>query len=266
MNTIIKLTDEKYHSSEGLSNSFLIRFDQSPAHSFTKFTETEGMKTGTLFHKFILEPQVFEKDYVIAPDTVSKDKRTASYKEYAKTQDKEILFQDDIANLKKVKKNIYDYLFEGIKLENYINESHKELSLFWILFIKKQEVQCKAKLDLIYIKNDMAIIFDLKKVQNCLEFSKSVINYKYYRQAAFYKTALEILHPELKSVRFIFITVEEQTPFGVLTYELDDEFLFTGEKESYQSIVNYLSWDGNKEKIYDNKVVVLQKPEWLKSA
>ncbi|HBD95378.1 MAG TPA: hypothetical protein DC057_14515 [Spirochaetia bacterium] len=263
MNKMIKISDEEYFNADGLSNSFLIRFDRSPAHAFMDIESTEGMKAGTLIHNFILSQEEFNKNYVIAPADIPKDKRLAGYKEYAKGQNKEILFQSDIEELEKIKSNIFSYCFEENRLEQYFTKSEKEISIFWDLFIENKIVRCKGKADVVYIQKNEAIIFDLKKVQNCMDFQKSALSYKYYRQANFYITGLKAVIPSLKSVRFVFITVEENYPYGVMTYELDENFLYEGEKENYFSILKYLGWNGDRSLVYDNETVILKKPEWL---
>ena len=263
MNKMIKISDDEYFSASALSNSFLIRFDRSPAHAFIDMEITEGMKYGTLIHTFILDNIEFNKNYVVAPPDIPKDKRLAAYKQYAKEQNREILFQSDIDELEKIKSSIFSYCFEGNILEQYFARSEKEISIFWDLFIESEIVQCKAKLDAVYLQKDEAIIFDLKKVQNCLDFHKSAISYKYYRQANFYITGLKAVMPSLKSIRFIFIVVEENYPYGVMAYELDESYLYEGEKENYLSILKYLGWNGDRSLVYDNKTVILRKPDWL---
>ena len=263
MNKIEKIPDEMYFDSDGLSNSFLIEFDRSPAHAFRQREQTKGMKTGTLIHEYILSPEVFNEKYVIAPRDILKDKRLSPYKEFAKNQTKEILFQDDLEELEKIKHTIMKHGFEGFILEDYLLNSEKEVSLFWDIWMNDKPVQCKGKADALFFNKDNAIIFDLKKVQNCTEFNKSVNSYKYYRQANFYTTGLSILYPHLKNIRFIFITVEESYPYGVMTYEIDAEFMYQGEKENYISVIKYLNWDGNKNQLYTNDTVILSKPAWL---
>ncbi|HBD94733.1 MAG: hypothetical protein A2015_03680 [Spirochaetes bacterium GWF1_31_7] len=264
MNRLVKIPDKEYFDADGLSNSFLIRFDRSPAHAFTEMKQTDGMKVGSLFHTYILTPELFEKQYIIAPDDIPKDKRTVGYKEFAKDNpDKEILFKQDVEELIAIKEKIDAYTFEGNPLHHYLSQSEKEIALFWELYIDNKKVQCKGKADALYITGDTAILFDVKKVQNCLDFQKSVISYKYYRQANFYMTGLKALYPQLKSIRFIFITIEENYPNGILDFELDDDFIYEGEKENYRSILKYLNWNGNKNQLYDNHTVKIMKPDWL---
>lgn len=260
MNGSFKITDSNYFTSEGLSNSFLLRFDRSPSHAFTYSQQTEGMRTGSIFHKFILEPEDFKEKYIISPYC---DRRTKDYKDWSKDQTKEIIIESDIAGLENAFKNIYTFNFEGKPLADKLLLSEKEIAMYWDYFIGDNVLQLKGKLDALYISGNNAIIFDLKKTQDCRDFYRSVINYKYYRQAAFYKSGLEILKPDL-NVRFIFIIIEETPPHGVQLVELDGEYIKHGEDDNYESLLNYLSWDGNKKQGYKNEVVTLFKPEWMK--
>lgn len=263
MNQIMKISDTEYFAAKGISNSFLIQFDRSPAHAFTPISQTDSMKMGTMIHQFILTPEDFYETYIIAPSEVPNDKRTSAYKEFAKGQTKEILFQSDIEELERIRENVLHYRFEGSCLEDYLSVSEKEISLFWDLKLLGKDVQCKGKVDMLFMNGDRGIIFDFKKTQDCTKFGKSVEQYKYYRQANFYTTGLKVLYPHLTSVRFIFLTVEESAPYGVLDYELDDEYMYEGEKENYYSILKYLNWNGNTHEVYPNQTVTLKKPGWL---
>jgi len=257
------MSDVEYFASEGLNNSFLIQFDRSPAHAYIPKVETEQMKTGKLLHTFILEPDIFKMQYVIAPSEIPHDKRTNSYKEFVKQQSKDVLFESDSEILQKILKNIYRYRFEGMPLEKYLVKSEKEISLFWDISINERSLQCKAKLDALYIDKNKAIIFDIKKTQSCLEFQKSVNTYRYYRQANYYLSGLKQLKPELESVRFIFIVIEDQEPYGVMSYELDQAYLDAGAKETFKSILKYVAWNGDKTELYENRTVLLSKPNWM---
>jgi exodeoxyribonuclease VIII len=260
-NELIKLSDGDYFASEGLSNSFLKEFDRCPASAFSEKKTTKAKESGKMFHSYILEPEDFNEKYIITPKV---DKRTIEYKELvANNLGKTILSNDDVEKYCVMKKNVDETIFEYETLEDIIKASQKEISCFAELY----GMQCRGKFDLLYNQDGRYFIFDLKKTTNALEFSKAVINYKYYRQSAFYKKLLStLLKIEIENIRFVFIAVEEEKPNGVILYELLSDYDEQGEKENIRSITNYKKWlerNGSKEELYNETFQYLAKPKWM---
>ena len=79
-----------YHASEAISHSGIVQLLKSPEHYLQYKTgsaePTPAMEFGSAFHGFILEPEVFSKDYVLAPKF---DRRTKEGKEIAAKWDAE---------------------------------------------------------------------------------------------------------------------------------------------------------------------------------
>jgi hypothetical protein len=257
-NEIIKINDEAYFSSEGLSNSFLIAFDRSPAHAFVH-KESNAMKLGTLIHQHILEND-YNKYIVI--DKINKN--TNEYKNKVKDNpDKIVLFNEEFDELEQIKNNVCGYKwYEDITLGEILLTSRNELALYWSMKFQDTEIQCKGKIDILDESDkEHPIIFDLKKTTNCMNFWKSVKDYKYYRQAYWYCNGYFQLTGIIP--RFIFITVEDEAPYGVKCYELDNDYIFRGEIESTKSIMNYLKWNGEKT-LYKNGVEIIEMPNYMK--
>ena len=64
-----KDTNAEYHSNNAISRSSLFQMSRSPAHfkyaMENKETETDALRFGTMFHAFVLEPELFEKNYIL---------------------------------------------------------------------------------------------------------------------------------------------------------------------------------------------------------
>ena len=87
-----ELSNEAYHSGPGVSQSQLKLIDRSPAHlrasldGQTKNSQTPGMFIGTAIHAAALEPEEFDKQYVVAPEEFA-DRRAKGYKAWTQEQD-----------------------------------------------------------------------------------------------------------------------------------------------------------------------------------
>ena len=86
-----------YHSGEAISHSGIVQLLKSPEHylqyKMGSVEPTPAMEFGLAFHSFVLEPEAFSKDYVLAPKF---DRRTKEGKETAAKWDVEKCGQDTL--------------------------------------------------------------------------------------------------------------------------------------------------------------------------
>lgn len=87
-------------------------------------------------------------------------------------------------------------------------------------------VDCRCKPD--WVSLDHALILDVKTTQDASPsgFARSAADYGYYRQAAFYRHAIEVLTGV--ECRFLFACVETSAPYAVACYEPSAEMLRAG--------------------------------------
>lgn len=251
-----KIEDKIYFEREGISNSFLTRFEISPAHAFTEIKKIKDMEFGLLIHDFILQYEIFDSKYEITPEDI-QDARTADYKNFAKEHEgKKIIKYDDFEKAKIIKENILNFNF-GFQLKNFLDTSFCEIACF----VEDPEYNLlrKSKMDLYF--PDYNLIVDLKKTEDCLSFKRSIINYKYYRQDAWYSE--NIFQEVGEWPRFIFLTFESTPPFGVMAYEVSQEWKDYGKFVNDKTLLDYTLWDGVK-RIYPDGIVYLEKPSWMK--
>jgi hypothetical protein len=266
MNEIKKLKDEDYFNAEGVSNSFLTQFDRSPEHAKAGIEETLSMKLGTMLHKYLLEPLDFFKIYHVLPDSIPKDKRLKIYKEYVLSNGEfEYISKDDLKGLEAIKNSLSIYkLYESITALEFIEQSEKEMCYFWTEKIMDIEIQRRAKLDLHLQKGFINMIAEIKKTQDCRTFYRSVINYQYARQAATYQDAVKALTGHIPDIPFI--TIEMTAPFGVMAFELDNEYIEWGRNENFKSLCNYIKWkeSGCKPELYKDGIHKIEMPNFLR--
>ncbi len=262
MNQLLKISDDKYFAYPALSNSFLIAFDISPCHAYLQKEPTKSQELGSYFHAGILEPEKLS-EFLVAP---CNNRNTNIYKEFKNNNPDKIIFlekemEENINDLNQIKKNLFQCEIEGFSFEEIYNRCQKEVVGIW----SENYILFKMKIDLLFETENLNILLELKSTTDALDFQYSVNKFQYYRQAYFYCNGMTQINGK-PSVIF-HIPFEKQTPFGVKSYRLDDEYLRIGELATTRSILKYLEWQKNgadKTIIYDKKTETLYKPSWIK--
>lgn len=256
--TMLDLTDAEYRKEQGMSQSMLKEFAKSPAHylkAMGKFFEpTPSQVLGLAIHCKLLEPGQFEQLFVLAPKV---DKRTkegrAMWEEFGKANTGKVFLSfDQIEHIENACLAIGQHK-EALEL---LNKSRKETSVFNEL----QGVKAKARIDLL---NPGFFVADLKTTNDASyeTFSKSVFNYGYHFQAAYYLDMVGIKGP------FFLICVETDAPYNVAVYELDKDVVERGRFEYISALAKYKKWHSipfeNRWNGYDPIIRTIQLPNWL---
>ncbi len=226
-----QLTNEAYHSSEGISKSGLDLVMRSPAHYrfADKRESTRAMEIGTALHCAILEPERFATDYMMLKEVT--DRRASAYKEACKVWSAERVLTgseaDKVAGMQEsVRSNPH--------LTEYMQAPGRcELSVFANDPVTGVLVKCRFdKL------TDSVLAVDLKKTQDLRDFGKSVANYGYHIQAAFYSDVYKwATGEELRG--FVFAAVEENMPHASAPLILDEEALEIGRMQYREALNTY---------------------------
>ena len=222
-----------YQNSDYISNSML-NFLSGKSPEYFRFMmdnpqrPTTAMKFGSALHMNVLQPEEFNKNYIVTPKF---DRRTKQGKED---------YQNFINNNRlKTFVSETDYeLIEQITLKlmkdecvnKLLSEGIKEHIVAW--HNEEYEVDCKGMLDCYRPESD--IIIDLKTTQDCSynTFSKSVKKFKYHKQAAFYMDAV-------KAEEYIIIAVEKSPPFSINIIQLGNQLIDKGREMYNQELEVY---------------------------
>ena len=262
-----------YHAfKEATSQSGLKGFKRSPAHAkmeMEKISEaTASMILGTAVHCSTLEPKAFDSRYVAAPKF---DRRTTAGKEAAALFDiqnkgKIALSPDDFETVKAMTKAIKNHEIAA-KLTTGIVEK----AAFWI--DEETGILCKCKPDAMIIEE--GVILDLKTTCDDAtekDFCRSVANYGYHVQAAFYlegikeacRQSVGLQSPGLQSLnRFVFLVAEKNAPHGVALFELEHFDLERG-RETFRKYLQELAMCRmeNHWPSYRQGIQTVQLPPW----
>lgn len=246
-----------YHSHPHVSNSQLTQIDRSPAHFKygANGTSTAAMAFGTAVHMALLEPETFAAHYVCLKDV--KDRRASEYKAAvaAHGEDRVLLPKeaDQIAML-------CESVQSQTRLSEWIAEpGHRELSVFAV--DNQTGVPIRCRFDLLTWEN---IAVDVKTTRDARPeaFSRSILQYKYYVQDAFYSHVFRMA-TGLDLTGFKFAAIESDPPHAGKVYELD----YTAKSEGQQEFRAMLDLYAQCEKsgvwpMYDDQEEIISLPDW----
>ena len=238
---IIKaLPNEEYHTRPEISKSGLDRIAISPLFfKEGEYTESASMSLGTLIHTVILEHHEFNCRYVVGPDA---DKNTKSWKN----------FVNEIGpGLIPLKPCEYD---KAMFIRNSVFRHPKAKELLDLA--GRSEISVINELNGIPVRcrpdrlTDNGICIDLKTTRSVQtrSISKSMHDYRYHVQNAFYFDVLRAEGIDIEG--FVFIFVETSPPYDVNVCMLTDDAIELGRNlykrdiETYKQCLESDKWPG----------------------
>jgi hypothetical protein len=254
----------EYHAWNAASNSRLNLLKRSPAHLKAELDnpspDTDAFRLGRATHAAILEPDIFERIYMRAPEL---DRRTKAGKEaWAALQAEHgldtILKPDEydlcIAMRDSVRRRVSAVGLLGGK-------GDCELSAVWV--DEKSGVLCKGRADRVSYDLDGGTVVDVKTTTDAgrFAFERSIFNFGYHRQAAFYLRGFNAVNVPVR--HFTIIAVEKKPPHEVGIYRLVDSAIEAGAEQindllaQYQQCVGSGVWPG-----YPDEILDIALPTW----
>jgi ASC-1-like (ASCH) protein len=220
-----------YYSASDIKN-----FLKSPKMFFyDKYTKVKEenqrhFAIGSAVHEMILEPQLFNSNYLVAPKF---DKRTKEGKEsFAKfnemAQGKTILFEDEYAMVLEMAVNVKN----NHTFMELLNDSYYEVSCYTIDATTGLSIRLRPDI----LPKSKSTIVDIK---SCIEsspkkFKSDVYSYGYSISAAFY---LDFLKRE----NYVFAAIEKQAPYQSSLYVLNDDMVEYG-RQQYRMALDLIKW------------------------
>ena len=225
------MSNEEYHGKTKYESSSTIRkvLTSPKKYLHDKTAEsipTKAMEEGTAVHTFFLENELFKNRYCFKPKAFNG--RTKEGKQWMEEHGhlnvlaaewEENLIHMNHSFLASPAKMIYD--MEGLTELSFFSED-------------LDGIRAKCRPD--WISHDKNIVVDLKTTQDASPkgFQKSIGQFGYHIQAAFYLRTLQSLG--LDSYDFIFIAIEKTAPFDVGIYMCGEEFVSIG-RSKYQDLL-----------------------------
>lgn len=255
---VIGMPNEDYHRHPAVSNSALTLLDRSPAHfRYAPPREaTRAMVIGTAIHTALLEPERFRAEYLLLKEV--NDRRASEYKQAIKTHNEEkVLASHEAASVEGMQEMVYAQRSarEALELPGY-----REISFF--ATCPRTGLLLKCRFDIL---TETGIAADIKKTRDARpdSFAKSVFNYRYHVQDAFYSYVYSLVAGrELQA--FKFIAIEDQPPHALAVYQLDDDAKAEGHRTFGRNLDTYLQCSQSGEwPAYQIETEYLSLPSWV---
>jgi exodeoxyribonuclease VIII len=225
---LIPMNDWDYALAKGVRKSQLDLLAISPATAKTGFKEqTEAMIIGSLVHCLVLQPELFDLTYAVAP---ACDMRTKAGKEEYQTFIEgvehlgiQVIKQEDYEKARNMRDNALNVIGDFLEMPDAIIEN----AAFWT--DSETGIACKCKPD-IYVPS-LGLAIDLKTTGGYAtadDFGKSVKSYRYHVQQAFYTQGLNANGFDVN--HFLFAPVSKSAGNTCRAFSLDSRVVALGHK------------------------------------
>lgn len=267
MNKIIyDMPDADYRKADGVANSDLKQFGKSGLHYITAKTQpnepTPSMLFGRAYHKAVFEPAEFEKMVAVMPEFAGTGSRKekAEWVNAASRAGKIILKDDDYKTIGAMRAVIQAHPMAS----TMIAHGQAEVSAFW----KDEEFDLIRKGRADFLPANSLSIVDLKTTEDAGQdaFSRTLYNFGYHQQAAYYLDLFNALRPNLPPLtHFCFIAQEKEAPYAVACYFLDAESIALGRRK-YRKLLDRFTicQHSNKWTGYGDELSEIAIPKWAK--
>lgn len=246
----VDLPAAQYHQIKALSASGIsILLDECPEVFYywqnkNDDTDTYATKFGTATHAYILEPELFDLNYVVRGRFQSGIKGKIE-REQVDMSGAKIISPAEFEIIQILGKKFFNNKYIQALLSRTA-KNYREITILWEeeIFIEGQEepiiVPCKARIDLLFIESFLGtLIIDLKTCDstNPEKLKISVKKYGYYRQAFWYTYALSQVG--YTDNYFIFSFLGKAAPNMIAMHTLNNILLEQGERECMLALEIY---------------------------
>jgi hypothetical protein len=255
------LSNESYQNDfrSYLSSSDIRRLLRSPAHykNPTRF-ESPAMAFGSLVHTFVLEPHVAEARYRTKSDVDGRTKEGKTIRDWeaslATQQGIKFVNRSDYDAAVNITASVRSHLGCGSLLSGGLAEVSCVLDGFCGVNVR--------------IRPDYLTDSSVVDLKTCVDgrqdaFCRSVINFGYEVQAAFYVDIAQTFDGNKRD--FYWVAVEKEAPFAVAVYKASDAMLQYGRAQYLKAIELYKEcasldlWPA-----YSQQIQHLDLPGWVK--
>lgn len=236
------MTDKEYRDHEGISRSQLWPLlSQTPLHfkynlEHPEDKDSKVLAFGRAAHKYVLEKELFNLDFAVAPNC---DRRTKAGKEQYEmflslAEGKEVISEDDYEVIKAMAQAIDEDPFARQFLTGMCEEPY-----FWT--DKETGEPLKVRPDCIATYEGKKYIVDYKTTDSCADghFESSVRRFGYKFQAGIYREG--VFQNTFDDYKFAFVAQEKKAPYACRVYICDEDFLIEG-YEQFRKAINLFHW------------------------
>jgi hypothetical protein len=257
------MSNAEYHSLPSISKSGLDLINRAPSlYAYRKSNPhetTPAMRLGTLTHTAVLEPDRFASEVIARPEGI--DRRTSAGKAdwfafELEAKGREIITFEEVAKLEAIRDAVHAHPAAAKALGG---SPTIEQSIFWT--DATTGVDCRCRPDAVTAGG---VIVDLKTCCDASPegFAKSIVQYRYHVQAAFYSDGYRAAFGEAPK-GFAFIAVETEAPYLVAVYVASADMVERGRLayqanlETFRECLATDTWPG-----YSSSPLTLDLPKW----
>lgn len=230
-NGVHDISIDAYHSSAGFSRSQIVEFARSPLHFwhaafnperekpvYAKIIRKENkLEFGNAVHTYMLEPELFDANYYVAPKMNLNTNVGKAMLEEAKiaANGRYIICETAYDSMCRMRKSMESCEKTMAVLKNMDFEK----SIYYQDPLT--ELQLKARPDA--LRKDLSFVVDLKTTESAeiKDFTRSVFKFSYHIQCAMIQQACEVIFGETIE-HFLFLCVEKTPPYAYAVHRLDD--------------------------------------------
>jgi hypothetical protein len=227
---------------KGISNSMIGAYDKSPQHLLAMLERRSEklayLTFGAAFHTWILEPEKFEKQFVIGsarpnPNKTFAAEINAEWKEEMESNGFDVISEKDFETIKGMKESCLRQPLVRGWLEHASRQIEQDI--LW----DKDGIPYKGRYDL----KVGASVIDFKTTQDAGDnFSHSVRAFAYYRQAAMYLDGTG-------GDAFYIVAIEKRAPHLCRIYQISEDLIKAGQKEYLEK--GPVVWNCIENDLYD---------------
>lgn len=253
-----ELSNDQYHAlTMVIGKSHLDEVAKSPAHYYARFLApdrvqpepTPAMVLGSATHTAILEPHLFDEQYVLAPQIRRGTKAWAEWE--AKAEGKTLLKQEDYDTIQRMAEAVHKHPASRFLLEL---PGQVEQTVRWRDEATDQDCKCRPD----WRSADGRLVVDVKTTEHAdpRMFAQSVAKFRYHVQSHWYLRGTG-------ATQFLFVAVEKSAPYLVAVYVATPEMVAAGARAADRDLALIAEckatdrWPG-----YPDTIQPLDLPRW----
>lgn len=231
-----------YESLDRLNWSRLKLIDRSPLHYKANVAvESDSLDKGTAAHAAILEPEKFEKYWVVYPGKVRNGKAWEEFRDQANAEGKSVISRSEMDAAKAMRDAVKKHTRASELL--YGTPGASEIPLVWDIAGDGFKFECKGRVDRLSFTHDALVDLKTTKSAEPKAFARSVLSLGYLGQIAWYFDGYarqrKPSDPVLREAYIV--AVESSAPWIVEPYRITPEQLDEG-RAFYSRLLGVLDY------------------------